>query len=391
MSVNQHINCLAYFRHQYKKAASKKEKTQIINEVCIFFQYHRKAAIRYLNKPAIPTQKRKRGRKPRYDPDIFRPVLKQFWFAADQPCGKRLKALLPEWLPFYAQEYGPIEEDMKKKLLTLSSASIDRLLKHTRTQLAHKGRSGTKPGSLIKQHIPIKVEHWDDNKPGFMETDTVALCGQSLAGDFVWCITMTDIASCWTECRATWNKGSAGVLEQLKDIENKLPFPMLGFDSDNGCEFLNWHLVRHYQERANPVQFTRSRPYKKNDNAHVEQKNWSHVRQLFGYDRFGNAQLVSLMNGLLANEYSLLQNHFLPNSKLIDKERINSTIKKKHDKPRTPYQRLMDFPEVPNDIKMKLKIQHDQLNPFQLKKCIELKLKKIFALVSVTPNVRHRL
>jgi hypothetical protein len=317
--------------------------------------------------------------------------LKRFWFAAEQPCSKRLKALIPDWLTFYVQEYGPIEEDVRKKLLTLSSASIDRLLKPIRIKLAHKGRSGTKPGSLIKQHIPIQVEHWDNKMPGFMETDTVALCGQSLAGDFVWCITMTDMSSCWTECRATWNKGSAGVLEQLKNIEICLPFPILGFDSDNGSEFLNWHLVRYYQDREKPVQFSRSRPYQKNDNAHVEQKNWSHIRQLFGYERFSKESLVPLMNDLLANEYSLLKNHFLPNTKLISKERINSKIKKKHDNPRTPYQRLMESEFVPNDIKLRLKERHDQLNPFHLKQCIETKLKKIFSLVTVTSNVRHRI
>ena len=391
MSVKQHIDCLSYFRQRYNMAASKKEKTEIINEICTLFQYHRKAAIRHLNRARLPIRRSKRGPKPTYDPAVLVPILKRFWFAADQPCGKRLSALIPNWLPFYIQEYGSIEEDVQKKLLTLSSASIDRLLKHTRIQLTHKGRSGTKPGTLIKQHIPIKVEHWDDRKPGFMETDTVALCGQSLAGDFVWCITMTDIASGWTECRGTWNKGANGVLEQLKDIEASLPFPILGFDSDNGSEFLNWHLVRHYQDRKEPVQFTRSRPYKKNDNAHVEQKNWSHVRQLFGYDRFSNPELVPLMNDLLANEYSLLQNHFLPNAKLIDKKRINSSIKKKHDKPRTPYQRLIDSNELSNDIKLKLRLQHEQLNPFELKRNLEIKLKQIFGLIPLTSQVRHRL
>lgn len=263
MSVKQSIDCLFYFRQLYDRTNSRKEKSRIINEVCKLFQYHRKAAIRCLNKPRPPASSSKRGSKRTYDPDVLVPILKEFWRVANQPCGKRLCALLPHWLPFYIQEYGPIEKRVQKQLLTLSSASIDRLLKHTRIQLAHKGRSGTKPGTLIKQHIPIKVEHWDDTKPGFMETDTVALCGQSLGGDFVWCITMTDIASGWTECRATWNKGATGVMTQLKDIEKNLCFPILGFDSDNGSEFLNWHLVRYYQDRKNPVQFTRSRPYKK--------------------------------------------------------------------------------------------------------------------------------
>lgn len=391
MKLNKNIDCLWYFRHRYKEAVFKREKTAIINEVCALYDFHRKAAIRHLNKPTIPPKKSKRGPKPTYDPDIFIPILKQFWFAADQPCSKRLKALIPEWLPFYEQEYGLIDEIVKKKLLSLSSASIDRLLKPTRTQLTHKGRSGTKPGSIIKQQIPIKVDQWNEKIPGFMEADTVALCGQSLAGDFVWCLTFTDIATTWTECRATWNKGATGVLEQLKNIEKNLPFPVLGFDSDNGSEFLNWHLIRYYQERDKPVQVTRSRPYKKNDNAHVEQKNWSHIRQLFGYDRFGNEALVLLMNDLLANEYSKLQNHFMPSTKLISKDRMNSKYKKKYDAPKTPYQRLMKSEHIPNQKKELLRIEHAKLNPFQLKQCIEVKLKQIFKLVLVTPNVRKRL
>ncbi len=170
-----------------------------------------------------------------------------------------------------------------------------------------------------------------------------------------------------------------------------LPFEILGFDSDNGSEFLNYHLVRYFQDRAAPVQFTRSRPYHKNDNAHVEQKNWSHIRHLFGYDRFAQEQLVPLMNDLLSNEYSLLQNHFMPNAKLITKERLNSKYKKQYDKPMTPYERLMKSEHLPTSFKLKLAEQHLKLNPFQLKHAIETKLKAIFSLVSVTSNVRHRL
>lgn len=155
----------------------------------------------------------------------------------------------------------------------VSAATIDRLLSPTRVKLGKRGLSGTKPGTLLKHHIPIQTGFWDPGKPGFIEADTVAHCGGSLAGDFVWGLTMTDLYSGWTECMATWNKGADGVMKQVQTIQKALPFPVLGFDCDNGSEFLNWHLVRFFQKRKQPVQFTRSRPYHNNDNAHVEQKN----------------------------------------------------------------------------------------------------------------------
>jgi len=167
-----------------------------------------------------------------------------------------------------------------------------------------------------------------------MEVDTVAHCGKSISGDFVWRLTTTDILSGWTECRATWNKGSAGVIEQIKHIESHLPFILKGCDCDNGSEFLNYHPLRYFTEHP---QFTRSRPYKKNDNVHVEQKNWIHVRHLFSYDRIDNPKLVQTMNDLYANEWSLLQNHFIPTMKLKEKIRHGGHYRQIHEKPQTPY------------------------------------------------------
>lgn len=191
----------------------------------------------------------------------------------------------------------------------------------------------------------------------------------------------TDIFSGWTENGATWNKGSEGVMKQIQLIEKRLPFAIHGWDNDNGGEFMNHHLIRYFQKREKPVQFTRSRPYHSGDNAHVEQKNWTHVRQLFGYDRFDDERLVDLMNDLYHNELSLLHNYFYPSVKLEDKIRIQSKIKKKHKKPQTPYQRLMDCEHVSDDAKEKLKKTFYSLNPFKLRENIELKLKKIFAIV----------
>ena len=252
-------------------------------------------------------------------------------------------------------------------------------------------RVSTRPGSLLKNQIPIRTHFWDVSQPGFMEADTVAHCGNSLAGSFIWSLTMTDIHTTWTENRATWDKGAQGVLVQIQDIEDRLPFALQGFDCDNGSEFLNYHLMRYFTDHPSVTSFTRSRPYKKNDNAHVEQKNWSHVRQLFGYDRFEERQILPLMNDLYANEWSLYQNHFCPSMKLREKKRINSKYYKKYDPPRTPYDRVLASDHISDEVKERLKTVHQSLNPFILKRKIEKKLRVIFQYVKVTSNVRQRI
>jgi len=224
-----------------------------------------------------------------------------------------------------------------------------------------------------------------------VEADTVAHCGNSLAGEFVWSLTFTDILTTWTENRAIWGKGSIGVLEQIRDIEGSIPFELKGFHCDNGTEFLNNLLLRYFTDRPQVVSFTRSRAYKKNDNAHAEQKNWSHVRQLLGYDRLDQHELVPLINDLYSNEWSLYQNHFCPTLKLVEKTRVNSRYVKKYDKPKTPYQRIMDSEHIDERTKKKLKSVHLSLDPFKLKAEIETKIRRIFNLVKVTSNVRQRI
>jgi len=303
-------------------------------------------------------------------------------------CSRKLVAAIPLWLPFYDRD---ISAETADKLLSISAATIDRLLAAIRIQSRPKGLCTTKPGSLLRNQIPIRTHNWDIAGPGFMEADTVAHCGNSMAGDFIWSLTLTDIHSGWTECRATWNNGAHGVIEQIKDIETHLAFPLKGFDCDNGSEFLNYHLLRYFSNHKQKIKFTRSRPYKKNDNAHVEQKNWSFVRQLLGYDRLDNPRLVDLINSLYTNEWSQYQNHFCPTFKLIEKKRINSKYKKKYEFPKTPYQRLMESNQIPGQEKKQLQACHENLNPFILKQRIERKLREIFKLVTVTPNVRQRI
>jgi len=370
--------------------ASRKEKTRILDELCDLYGYCRKYLIQVLN---FNTGKQyiRKGRKRKYDPKVLLPPLTKIWLAGDQMCSKKLKVALPLWLPFYDNSCEPLSNAIKEQLLSLSPATIDRLLKPNKVKYKRHGMTGTRPGYLLKNQIPIKTDHWDVTQPGFLEADTVAHCGNSLAGNFVWSITLTDINSCWTENRATLGKGAEGVKEQIKNVEKTLPFVILGFDCDNGSEFLNWHLLRYFTERKNKVQFTRSRPYKKNDNAHVEQKNWTHVRQLFGYDRFENPILVDLMNDLYANEWNLYQNHFIPTLKLKSKIKVNSKYIRKYEKPKTPYQRLLDSEHITQNTKAQLKRVHKQLNPFELKLEIERKLKHIFKYVTVNNKPRTKI
>ena len=367
------------------KSANRRQKSELLEELCSASGYHKKHAIRLLNKrkKRLPRSKETRGRPEKYPSNLYLEPLKHIWLATDQSCGKRLKMAIPLWLPHYSKAYQQLDTTIYQGLLMMSASTIDRLLASSRVKCT-RGLSGTKPGKILKKHIPIKTDQWDEEKPGFLEADTVAHCGTSLEGSFAWSLTMTDICSTWTENRAVWNKGAIGVLTQIKDIENSLPFDILGFDSDNGNEFLNWHLIRYFTDEQRPryIQLTRSRPYHSDDNAHVEQKNWTHVRQLFGYERFGNQAVIEFMNDLYKNEMSQMNNYFLPNTKLTEKQRIESKILKKHDKPATPYQRLMRSEHIPEHKKKELTEIYNSLNPFELRKTIQKKVDHIFSLIN---------
>ena len=389
MGGNSRQEYLAAILERYHQS-TREEKGLILQEFCAVCGYHHKHAIRLLNR----RQKRPRrrpGRKPVYHSPELLTALKRIWLATDQMCSKKLVAAIPLWLPFYENAYEKLSDEVENQLLSISAATIDRLLAPTRAKTRPRGLCATKPGSLLRNQIPIRTHNWDISQPGFMEADTVAHCGNSLAGDFIWSLTLTDIHTGWTECRATWNNGATGVIQQIKNIEANLAFELKGFDCDNGSEFLNHHLVRYFSNHKPKVKFTRSRPYKKNDNAHVEQKNWSYVRQLLGYDRLDNPQLVELINRLYANQWSLYQNHFCPTLKLLEKKRINSKYYKKYETPQTPYQRLMLLSHISDDNKKALNNLHQTLDPFVLKRQIDRQLKAIFKLVSVTSNVRKRI
>ncbi len=381
MSLSAKRESLARIHGRYQRAG-RPHKTRILDEFCATCGYHRKAALRLLNRP-LPTAPPKRsGPKVSYDPAVVLPVLKPVWLASDQLCSKLLKAALPEWLAHYERRGAPLGEAFKKKLLKISPAQIDRLLQPARMQHPKKGIAATRPGTLLRHAVPTRGGPPDTTRPGSVEADTVAHCDDSTAGDYVNSLTFTELFSGWTENRAVWNKGGEAVLAQLKALESTVPYVMTDFHTDNGGEFLNWALHRHLTGRAVKLPWTRSRAYRKNDNAHCEQKNWTHVRQLFGHDRFEHPELVALMNDLYAQEWSQFTNHFKPTFKLVKREKKGGKTKRSYEAtPKTPYQRLLECPDIPAATKAKLRAQHTILDPFALKKNIEVKLQKFFTVL----------
>lgn len=370
MSHQTKQQLLAKLRRQYSKAGLL-FKIQLLDQAVALLGYHRKAAIRALRARPRPPRSAALvlGRPREYDPQKLLPVLKPIWFAAWQPCGSRLVALLPEWLPAYEADHRRLDPDLRESLLAVSARTLDRLLAPLRVSLRRRG--GTRPGSLLRQSIPIRGE-WDEEGAGWLEMDTVALCGGALDDRHVWMLDGVDIRTDWTGQRALENRGQHCTLTQFKDLEASLPFPLRGVDSDNGGEFINHHLVAELRGRA--------RPYRKNDNAHVEQRNWTHVRQHFGYERYDNPAVVPLINALCKGALGQLLNHFLPTHKLEEKKRRKGKSPLRVYGPaRTPYARVLLAGEVSAEKKVELKALHAQLNPFQLGREIERQKKEIEA------------
>jgi hypothetical protein len=376
MSRQTKDEVMARLRGRYVRAG-REHKGKLIDQVIDLFGYHRKAAIRALRHSPVPRRVPALvGRPPKYESSRLLPPLKVIWLASQQPCGKLLAAGLPDWVPAYETYHRRLDADVRRCLLSASPATLDRLLAGARAQ---HGRSpgGTRPGTLLRQQIPLRGGLWDENQPGYLEIDTVALCGGRLDGDMVWMLDTLDICTTWVEARAVWNRGQDNTLEQLQDIEQGLPFALRGLDSDNGGEFLNWHLLHWCQQRDQPVKFTRSRPYQKDDNAHIEQKNWTHIRQWFGYERHDNPEVVPRLNALTKGAWGQLVNFFRPALKLQSKERIGSRIKRIYEAPQTPYARVQASAQVSAAKKAELKTLREQLNPFALAAQVERELKAI--------------
>ncbi|MDE3179631.1 MAG: transposase family protein [Acidobacteriota bacterium] len=355
------------------------ERRRILDEFCANCSYHRKHAIRLLN-GSLPSGKplsvRRRRRGLTYGPEVIS-VLKAIWEAADYPWSVRLKALLPEWMPQIRVRF-QLHARTERQLLGISARSIDYRLRGEKRKLRRRLYGRTKPGTLLKHHIPLKTDHWDVKTPGFTEIDLVSHSGNSAAGEFCYSLNVTDIHTGWTETRVVLGKSQEAIRAALEAVGEALPFPLRGIDSDNGSEFINDHLWRYCQARA--IQFTRGRPYKKDDNAHIEQKNWTHVRRLLGYVRYDTAAARGAINDLYANELRLFQNLFLPSVKLAKKERVGSRLRRRYEAPLTPFQRVLTSPAADAERVGELRRWRETLDPFQLAETVKSKLERIFQL-----------
>jgi hypothetical protein len=380
-SLSSKREYLARIHGRYQRAG-RPHKSRILGEFCLNCGYHRKAALRRVHRPLGGTGCKRSGPKVIYDPAVLLPVLKAVWLASDQRCSKLLKPALPEWLEHHERRNAPLPEAVKEKLLAASPAQIDRLLRSARGRHPRKGLSTTRPGTLLRRQVPTRSDPPDTGKPGSVEADTVAHCGDTTAGDYVNSLAFTERFSGWTENRAVWNKSSQTILGQLQALEAKAPFKRKSFHTGNGSEFLNWALYEHLTGRKRKGPFTRSRAYRKNDNAHCEQKNWTQVRQLFGHERCEQPELVALMNDLYVQEWSQFTNHFKPTFKLLKRDKRGSkTVRVYEPTPQTPYQRLLASPDVEEATKTRLRQEQALLDPFELKKNIERKLRNFFTVL----------
>jgi hypothetical protein len=386
MNSSTRRQVLEKLRRRYLTAGAE-HKAKLLDQVVQLLGYHRKAAIRALRRgPAVPAVGAPAilpGRPVQYEPRLLLPWLRPIWQATDYACGRRLVAMLPEWIPAYEQHEKRLPGAVREQLLLASGRTLDRLLAPLRGQGA--GRSLTRPGTLLRQQIPIRGSVWETGKAGWLEADTVALCGRSVAGEFVWMLDGVDYATTWVEVRAMWGRGQAGTLAALRDLEASLPFALLGLDSDNGGEFINHHVIRWLQQRRRPVFVTRSRPYKKDDNAHVEQKNWTHVRQWFGYERHDRPELVAPLNELAKGAYGQLLNYFHASLKLDHTERVDGKTRRIYGAAQTPLARVLASAEVSAATKERLRKHKASLNPFALKQAVTRSLKAIAALRRARP------
>ena len=369
---------LRRMRERYE-TAPRAAKGRLLDEVCEVTRYHRKAVIRLLRRPAGPPRRRRGGPAVQYGPDVVA-VLRAIWTAAGYPWSVRLKALLPLWLP-WARRRLRMTEALEAQVRRISSRQIDRCLRADKRTLRRRQYGRTKPGTLLKHQIPLKTDRWDVQEPGFTEIDLVAHAGDRADGEFLHSLNLTDIHTTWVETRAVLGKGQLRVQAALDEIRRALPFRLRGIDSDNGSEFINHHLRRYCRRRR--IQFTRGRPYKKDDNAHIEQKNWTHVRKVLGYVRYDSEPALAAINAVYA-DLRLLQNLFLPTVKLVTKERVGARVRRRYDQPQTPLERVRQSASIDTARVAALLAVQQTTDPFVLAQRID------HALAAIYPLANHR-
>jgi hypothetical protein len=375
--------------HERYRRGQRAEKTAMLEEFCKVCGYNRKYAIWLLNRPLSQpgAHRRRTARRSTYSKEAITRLAK-VWEASGYLCSQRLKAAMPQWLPWVKKHFR-VKQELAKQLLAISARQMDRRLFPYKRTVKRRLYGTTRPGSLLKHMIPIKTDHWDVTLPGYLEIDLVSHSGASAAGEFLYTLDCVDISTGWVERQAVLGKGQLGIVEALSQIEQKLPFRLRGVDSDNGSEFINAHLFNFCQQRpkTHSVQFTRSRPYKKDDNAHVEQKNWTHVRKLLGWERYDTVQALQMINSLY-EQLRIFQNLFQPSMKLSRKIRKGSRVMRRYDQPATPLERVLQSAEKTPQIEA-LKSLAKNTDPFELSRHIDQQLDRLYNLAA-QPNSRLR-
>jgi hypothetical protein len=377
MSQRSKRELLEEIRPRYLKA-KKSEKKIMLDELVATTRYHRKYATRLL-KHGFPRRNRKKHGLPKVYHGEVVVALEQIWEVCGRICSKRLQPFLPEMVKVL-ERCGELRlpEPTKMLLLQMSRSTIDRCLGPARFKHPSRGLSTTKPGSLLKKAIPIRTfTPWDEDQPGFLEIDLVAHCGGTIQGQYLFTLTCVDLSTGWIECLPVRQRTQQAVFEAIQTLRTRLPFPLLGLDSDNGSEFINDLLYQYCLSEK--ITFTRSRPYRKNDQAHVEQKNWSVVRRLIGYDRFETEEEFLLLQSIYA-DLRLYANSFQPVLKLVSKEQVDKKLIKRYDTPATPFQRVLAAKEIPFQTKVHLTNLYVQLNPVKLRTTIDQKVAKLWKL-----------
>lgn len=365
------------FKTDYKKA-TKREKSSILDQLEHLTEASRKHLIKLLADKRPIKSFKVQGRPPVYSNELKEHII-ELHRLMERISPKRMKEGIPLWLNSYQKHYGPISMEVKNELLKISSSTIGRILKSSRDSLY--GKTTTKVDQRLKALIPLKRLDEQVNTPGTIQADTVAHCGTSIAGSFANTLTVTDIFTGWTENRACWTKDSKEIKKAIIDIEKSIPIIMRYFDTDCGSEFLNYRVMRYLENRSRPVKLRKARPYKKNDQCYVEQKNHTHVRNLFGYERIDNQDLVITMNKIFKKYWNPLHNYFLPSFKLESKQRVGGKIKKKYEAPRTPAQRLLETKGYSSYMKNNVKYELSNLDPIELKRGLEKELKNFYRLL----------
>ena len=357
-------------RGRYSRMKGRKARASLLDEYVAVTGWERKHANKVLlGVRRVKGRRGKRGAPKRYEGEVLT-ALKKCWQVMEQPCGKRMKDILPMWV-----KYLEVCEDTLKLLGKISAASIDRLLSGYKIKVG-KSRRGSKPSGKVQAMVAVRAETWDTSEVGYTEVDTVAHCGGNMGGDFVWSLTSVEISSGWTEVRAVWNRGQHACFQGLESIWESQPFDLVGVDSDNGGEFLNHHL--HAWLKKHGIEQTRSRPYYKNDQAYVEQKNSTHVRQLLGFERLEHSELIDELNRLFKT-WCEWKNLFCVTMKQESKRREGSRQIRRHEKKgRSPAQRLIDSEQLRSEEKKKLKEKLETLNPFVMRKEIERLEKQVW-------------